>query len=735
MIHPPARRSVVTGAAGFIGSHLVDCLLAAGHDVVGIDSFTSYYDPASKRANVAPAAAHQRFQLLPADLVELDLDEVLRPGDWLFHLAAQPGVRASWGPGFAEYVKQNIVATQRLLEAARRAGVARVVFASSSSVYGDAPMPMDEEGQTRPISPYGVTKLTAEQLCLAYWRAFGLEVVPLRFFSVYGPRQRPDMAFHRFIEAILDRSLVSVYSTGDQRRDFTYVSDVVRVLVAAAERGQPGIPVNVGGGSMVSVNEALAIIEQLVERRALIKHEPAPPGDARDTQAATHRLDKLDDLPRVGIRVGLENQVAWHLRRRARMTPDVTSRSRRRSGGTNPDDGAVVLYSHDTYGLGHLRRNLAIAHAMIEREPRTRVVMLTGQPVADEWRRQTPVELVSLPAVVKVGAEEYRPVARRSVPGLLAERAGTIASTLMRFHPRTVLVDHAPLGMKGELLLALQLMRERHPDTHIVLGLRDILDDPRTVVQTWRDEGVYEVLESSYDAVLVYGCPELFDVRELYELPTAVRARTTFTGYVAKAPEMEARPAGSLPWSVPTGGGPRFLVTGGGGGDAAELLAAFLGAWPAISGQTGGSAVLVAGPRMAGAERVGLASTAAAMPDIRLLESSVSMLTLISEADVVVSMGGYNTVVEALSARRPLIIVPRLAPRREQLIRARVMTDLGLAWSVLPGPDVVRNLVTTVLDVVAIGPLPAEIWGRLDLMGSQRAAEAILQQRSQVPPA
>jgi predicted glycosyltransferase len=595
-------------------------------------------------------------------------------------------------------------------------------------------MPMDEEGPTLPISPYGVTKLTAEHLCLAYWRAFGLEVVPLRFFSVYGPRQRPDMAFHRFIEAVLDGSPVSVYGTGDQRRDFTYVSDVVRILVAAAERGRPGVPVNVGGGSAVSVNEALAIIEQLVERRAVREHEPVPPGDARDTQAATRRLNELDDLPRVGIRVGLENQVAWHLRRRASITPHIPSRSRRRSAGTNVDDGTVVLYSHDTYGLGHVRRNLAIAHALMEREPTTRVVMLTGQPVPDEWLRPTPVELVSLPPAVKVGAEEYRPLARRSMPGLLAERAGMIASTLMRLHPRTFLVDHAPLGMKGELRLALALVRERLPDTRIVLGLRDVLDDPRTVVQLWRDQGVYEVLESSYDEVLVYGCAELFDVRELYQLPAAVRARTTFTGYVAKKLAMELASTQKFGWSAPAGG-PHFLVTGGGGGDAAELLEAFLGAWPAISSETGGSALLVAGPRMAGPEREALASTAGAVPAVRILESSVSMLALISEANIVISMGGYNTVVEALSARRPLIIVPRLAPRREQLIRAGLMEDLGLARVVLPGPDVRRDLLASVLDALAVGPLPAEIWGRLDLAGSQRAAETLLQSRSQVPQA
>ena len=328
-----APRSVVTGAGGFIGSHLVEALLAAGHQVVGIDSFTEYYDPATKRANLAVAVLHPRFDLLPADLNELDLGEVLRPRDWVFHLAAQPGVRPSWGPGFTTYVRANIEATQRLLEAAWDRRVARVVFASSSSVYGDAPTPMDEEGPLRPISPYGVTKLTAEHLCLAYWRAFGLEVVPLRFFTVYGPRQRPDMAFHRFIEAVLTGAPLTVYGDGGQRRDFTYVSDVVRILLAAAERGRPGAPVNVGGGSAVSVNEALTLIERLVGRSASVERLPAPPGDARDTQAATERLRELEEPPRVGLEEGLESQVAWHLGRRGGARPSITATGARSPAG------------------------------------------------------------------------------------------------------------------------------------------------------------------------------------------------------------------------------------------------------------------------------------------------------------------------------------------------------------------------------------------------------------------
>src|SRR3982074_3226138 len=239
-------RAVITGVAGFIGSHLADALLLQRRQVLGIDAFTPYYSPATKRANITGAIRHRNFELVPGDLNELDLEEVFRPGDVVFHLAGQPGIRGSWGPGFAEYSRHNIEATQRLLEAAVRRSVGTVVFASSSSVYGNAPLPMEEDGPLLPVSPYGVTKRTAEELCLIYWRQFGLRVVPLRFFSVYGPRQRPDMAFNIFIKAALAGSPVTVYGEGTQRRAFTYVADVVRVMVAAADTAETGKPWNVG---------------------------------------------------------------------------------------------------------------------------------------------------------------------------------------------------------------------------------------------------------------------------------------------------------------------------------------------------------------------------------------------------------------------------------------------------------------------------------------------------------
>jgi len=185
----------------------------------------------------------------------------------VFHLAAQPGVRSSWGSGFAEYTRHNVDATQLLLEAAARQKVAKLVYASASSVYGDAPRPMREEGPLEPVSPYGVTKLTAEQLCMVYWRSFGLPVVALRLFTVYGPPQRPEMAFHRLIEAVLDGEPATVFGDGRQERDFTFISDVVSILVAAAEGAEPGSVVNVGGGSSVSVLETITIVERLLGRQ------------------------------------------------------------------------------------------------------------------------------------------------------------------------------------------------------------------------------------------------------------------------------------------------------------------------------------------------------------------------------------------------------------------------------------------------------------------------------------
>src|SRR5262245_12417444 len=250
-------RFLVTGAAGFIGSHLRETLEGSGHDVVAVDALTDYYDPARKLDNLGGR------EVLEADLAEADVDALVAGLDGVFHLAGQPGVRASYGPDFELYVSRNIVASGRVFEAAARSGV-RVVYASSSSVYGDAETyPTPEDVPPQPISPYGVTKLAAEHLAYAHGRTNGLEAVGLRYFTVYGPRQRPDMAFTRLLEALAGGSAFSLYGDGSASRSFTFVEDAVRATVAAMDRGRAGEIYNVGGGDEATMTEAVALAERL----------------------------------------------------------------------------------------------------------------------------------------------------------------------------------------------------------------------------------------------------------------------------------------------------------------------------------------------------------------------------------------------------------------------------------------------------------------------------------------
>jgi UDP-glucuronate 4-epimerase len=317
---------VVTGAAGFIGSHLTRALLAAGHEVVGIDAFTSYYPPAAKRANLADLAGRRGFRLVEGDLTAMDLQPHLAGAAAVLHEAAQPGVPGSWGRGFETYLRHNVLATQRLLEACTRAEVPRLVAASSSSVYGDAPCPTSEAAATRPVSPYGVTKLAAEHLCLAYAeaQASGLEVAILRYFTVYGPGQRPDMAFSRFLGAAYADRPLTVHGDGEQRRDVTYVTDVVRATVLAMTAPLGGAVVNVGGGHPVTVNQALELIGQVTGRRLRVVHGPARPGDARHTGADGARAEALLGWrAEVGLADGLAEQAAWISRREGRTPAAV----------------------------------------------------------------------------------------------------------------------------------------------------------------------------------------------------------------------------------------------------------------------------------------------------------------------------------------------------------------------------------------------------------------------------
>ena len=281
--------ALVTGAAGFIGSHLVDRLLGDGVRVTGVDCFTDYYEPALKHANLARARAAERFRLLELDLAAADL-AALPDVSVVFHQAAQPGVRASWGAEFAGYVRHNVLATQRLLER----------------------YPTDEALLPRPFSPYGVTKLAGEHLALLYARNFQMPVVALRYFTVYGPRQRPDMAFHRFCRALLRGEPIPIYGDGRQSRDFTFIDDAIEANLRAWKRAAPQAVYNVGGGSQVEVLEAVRLFEQALDARANLRFEPRPPGDPLRTRADATRIERdLGFKPETPIARGIQAEADW----------------------------------------------------------------------------------------------------------------------------------------------------------------------------------------------------------------------------------------------------------------------------------------------------------------------------------------------------------------------------------------------------------------------------------------
>lgn len=301
-------RAIVTGAAGFIGSHLCASLLDAGDDVVGIDCFTDYYSPERKELNVVPLSARTGFTLHRVDLLNAPLDSLFASADVIYHLAGQPGVRASWGVEFAPYVARNVLATQRVLEAARECAVPKVVYASSSSVYGNAEsFPTTETMRPQPISPYGVTKLAGEHLCEAY-RADGLPTASLRFFTVYGPGQRPDMAFSRLVQASLDGTPFTLYGDGEQSRDFTYVDDVVTAVRRAALSSWTGVA-NIGGGSRTTMSRVIELISDLAKPIDVVR-QAVQRGDVRHTAAdTTVARNGFGFAPLVSIEEGLARMV------------------------------------------------------------------------------------------------------------------------------------------------------------------------------------------------------------------------------------------------------------------------------------------------------------------------------------------------------------------------------------------------------------------------------------------
>jgi UDP-glucuronate 4-epimerase len=307
-------RVLVTGCAGFIGSQLTEALLADGAEVLGIDCFNNNYGRKQKLVNLERSMDWDGFEFVPVDLSRGELGELVDGCEVVFHLAAEPGVRNSWGPRFETYVRNNLVATQHLLEAVAEHPVRRLVYASSSSVYGQVETyPTPEDVLPAPFSPYGVTKLGAELLCGSYHANHGVDVVTLRYFSVFGPRQRPDMGFNIFCRAALNGAPIEIYGDGEQTRDFTYVDDVVTATVAAADApGVAGQVFNIGGGAQTSINEALEIVSELAGRPLDIRYTAREHGDVRATGADTTRArEQLGFLPRTSLRDGLQAQFDW----------------------------------------------------------------------------------------------------------------------------------------------------------------------------------------------------------------------------------------------------------------------------------------------------------------------------------------------------------------------------------------------------------------------------------------
>ena len=304
---------LVTGAAGFIGSHLCKKLLLNGAHILAVDGFTDFYPRWLKEKNIQSLAKHSHFELISSDLLDMDLSKIMEKIDVVFHFAAQPGVRASWGSDFSIYTKNNIDVTQRLLEAAKTSTIKKFIYASSSSVYGLSPqLPMSETNMLYPYSPYGVTKLAAENLCFLYHKNYGIPCVSLRFFTVYGPGQRPDMAFHRFFKAIAQNREIIIFGDGQQTRDFTFVDDIIRANLSSIESGKSGETYNLGGGTQKKLADILPVVEEISQSKVKIRYVEREKGDVRHTFADIQKAKKdLNYSPQVTLEDGLKLEWEW----------------------------------------------------------------------------------------------------------------------------------------------------------------------------------------------------------------------------------------------------------------------------------------------------------------------------------------------------------------------------------------------------------------------------------------
>ena len=384
----------------------------------------------------------------------------------------------------------------------------------------------------------------------------------------------------------------------------------------------------------------------------------------------------------------------------------------------------VLLYSHDTFGLGHLRRNMAIAAHLLQRRQSFSALLLTGSPVAESWPMPAGLQVRALPSVVKTGVEEYQARDRSLTLGMVkARREAAILDAIVRYRPDVFLVDHAPAGMKGELLDALEFIRRKMPATRIILGLRDIIDSSEVVRSLWRSQSIYQLLDTMYDRILVYGSRHLFDVTREYDFPPAVAAKTEYCGYIARTGNRSPSTS-HFPFGTRAVGKPVVLVTAGGGGDGYHLLSNYLRALDRVSPDLALS-VIVPGPLMAEGERRALEEMAARRADVRMVLFTTDLAGLIQSADLVVSMAGYNTTAEILVAKKASILVPRGAPRMEQRLRAMLLARLGLAWAVQPEEDLVTRLTELVQGALSGAQLPRHDWSAVDLGGVRRVGGAL----------
>ena len=312
-----SKKAFVTGCSGFIGSHLSEALVNLGWEVIGVDCFNDNYSRKIKEANMKFLLSQPRFIFLQDDLMDIQLDSYLKDIDYVFHQAGQPGVRGSWGSQFDNYVSNNILVTQRLLESAKKYNIKKFVYASSSSVYGNTKrFPTSELVLPKPFSPYGLTKLAAENLCGLYYENYGVPVVSLRYFTVFGPRQRPDMAISRFINLINEGRSLDIFGDGKQKRDFTYVEDIVRANIFAANSKVEGEVFNVGSGNPVELIEVINSLEKKIGKKAKLNYISNQRGDVRDTSADSSKIEEmLGFKPSVDLEVGLAKQVEYALGR------------------------------------------------------------------------------------------------------------------------------------------------------------------------------------------------------------------------------------------------------------------------------------------------------------------------------------------------------------------------------------------------------------------------------------